>query len=150
MNAGGFHETSFPYNSSMPPAHVQAAQTGPEVLRNSRRYGLACAVVALAGGYAEARYRRVAYWWICLAPAADDIRHVEEISRDLFAEAGEQQQFQKTAGIAMRRLIRGRLPAIIRIAKALHAHGSLYEEDLHSVLTAELGEKPKYLAALDE
>ena len=120
------------------------------MLRDTRRYGLACAVVALAGGYAEARYRRVAYWWICLTGAGTDVRHVGNISQDLFAEEEEQRRFQHSAGIIMRRLMRGRLPAIIRIAQMLHLRGSLYDSNLDCVLTAELGEMPEYLAALDE
>jgi hypothetical protein len=120
------------------------------MLRNTRRYGLACAVVALAGGYAEARYRHAPYWWIWLTGAGADVHHVENISQDLFAEEEEQRRFRHNAGIIMRRLMRGRLSAIIRIAQVLHVRGSLYDNDLHCVLTAELGEMPKYLAALDE
>ena len=39
----------------------------------------------------------------------------------------------------MRRMMRERLPAIIRIAQILHVRGSLYDSDLQCVLTAELG-----------
>jgi hypothetical protein len=152
VHAGGFHESDFNYNiiPGAPPAHVQIAQMNPEEQRNSRLYGLACAVMTLSGGYAEARHRRIAWCYTWFDGAADDIRLVQNISRDLFVEEEEQQRFQGTASATMLRLMRGRLPAIIRIAEILRARGSLYEEDLHSVLTAELGVRPKYLAAFDE
>jgi hypothetical protein len=58
VHADGYCEGTFNYTRydllHGVPTHVLARQTDPEMLRNTRRYGLACAVVALAGGYAEA------------------------------------------------------------------------------------------------
>jgi hypothetical protein len=151
VHAGGFHESGFPYNifPGAPPAHVRIAQMNPEEQRTSRLYGLACAVMTLAGGYAEARYRRVAWFYTWFDGAADDVRHVENISRDLFVEDEEQKRFWKTASSTMLWLMRGRLPAIVRIAKVLHASGSLVGDDLDAVLTAELGERPNFMDAFN-
>jgi hypothetical protein len=106
--------------------------------------------VLLAGEYAEARHRHISHVVAFLDGAADDMQMVQAIARDLFSDVREQLQFEKDASVAMRRLMRGRLPAIIRIANVLHVRGELCDDDLHAVLKTELGDQPRYLAVLDE
>ena len=131
------------------PTHPTHARENAEgYLEMCRTYGLAAAIVRLAGYYVEARYRRIGIlYWLINEP--EDIRRVSLISRDLFAEKTEQEQFLERVHRLTARLLRGRFKAVVEIAKVVYAKGCIEYDDLRALLEGHLGEQPRLLAWLE-
>jgi hypothetical protein len=149
----GLVEDGLSYNihPGMPPAYVMLADQ-PEVLANARRYGIAAAAVRLAGPLAEARYRHLSQTYVALNWGRGDLARVEEIAADLWRGGPSRGDvaFMIMADRLAIRLLRGRMPAVVVLARELHRAGSLDGDRLDALLPELLGPCPPFLAAVGD
>jgi hypothetical protein len=146
---GGFVETGLPYNVYGHPTHIRLADK-LECRIEARRYGLAAAASIFAGPIAEARYRHGSLSGAMLCGGRDDWQQIEEIAADLYPDADDQRRFVSLAEILARRALRGRLPAIVTLARELHIAGTLDGDRLVVLLPELLGPRPTFLAAVTD
>jgi hypothetical protein len=144
---GGFVETGLPYNVYGDPPNYLRLADKPEYLIGARHYGLAAAASLFAGPVAEARYRHGSLLAVMMYGGEDDWRQIKAIAADLYPDADGQRRFRSVAETLARRLLRGRLPAIVSLAHELHRAGTL-DGRLRDLLLELLGPRPEFLAAV--